>query len=100
MLLITADLNNSNMFPSVPKSINHIIELFGVEIPEEFHNSSDVVRTWLHVQFLHARIAGNSKVMLAKIAHVTIALFTGDLEIDAVLRSKFFSFFFQNRYVI
>ena len=31
------------------------------------------VKTWLHVQLLHARIAGNSKVMHAKISHATIA---------------------------
>ena len=41
-----------------------------------------LLKLWLHVQFLHAmqflqrspRIAGNSKVMHAKIAHVTMAL--------------------------
>ena len=33
------------------------------------------IKLWLHVQFLQrsARTAGNSKVVLAKIAHVTMA---------------------------
>ena len=44
-----------------------------VQILGQYLTSS--LKLWLHVQFLNAaRIAGNSKVILAKIAHVTIAL--------------------------
>ena len=39
-----------------------------------FDEGSDKIKLWLHVQYLHARIAGYSKVMLAKIAHVTTSL--------------------------
>ena len=46
----------------------------GSNVSKAQHCILNGIKLWLHVQFLHARIAGNSKVMHAKIAHVTMAL--------------------------